>query len=313
MHYNIKFYVKGDCKKMTSKELETITHLLQEGKITQKEAVNHITTFVIKNYPVFGLHKYDEDFRSEIQLLLLERGVNFLASYNSELSDFFTYLYCYVLNLIHTKKRNLAKSFIKENLTVSEGADYINELKHQYTIINYNNFEKPKIPYSFNTIKPEYLKEIFSPLSNDNCDKKILVLALKSCFFLTDEHIAHISRIYKISPDDLYMAVQYCKDSVLKKAENHDRAIERRNFAYYHHKKYDYQLERMKQRNESYKSEQFMRKYNKYMKSWINLNQRFHEGYLILRPTSKTIAEILGISERLVSYYIARAKHEQSH
>lgn len=298
--------------KMTSKKLNQIPELLHEGKITTKEAVNQIITFISHNYPIFGLQKYDEDFRSDVLVLMLERGEKFLSMYNCQMADFFTYLYCFMSNLIHTKRRILAKHFLKENLTVSEGVNYVSEINHKYTVINYNNFEKPKIPYSFKPISAEYLRQVFAPLSSDSCDKKILVLALKSCFYITDDLIKQVCRMYTITLEDLYLAIQYCKESVLHKTENHEKAIERRNFAYYHHKKYNYQLNQLKnmEKASNEAAEDFIRKNQKYLKSWINLNKRFQEGYLYLRPTSRTIAEILGISERLVSYYISRAKLE---
>jgi hypothetical protein len=40
------------------------------------------------------------------------------------------------------------------------------------------------------------------------------------------------------------------------------------------------------------------------------LNKAFEEGHLYLRPTNKTIANLLGICERQVAYYIKCAKRE---
>ena len=44
--------------------------------------------------------------------------------------------------------------------------------------------------------------------------------------------------------------------------------------------------------------------------NWKKMNCKFEEGFMYLRPTNKTIAELLLISERQVSYYINCAKKE---
>ena len=44
--------------------------------------------------------------------------------------------------------------------------------------------------------------------------------------------------------------------------------------------------------------------------NWKRLNRAFENGLLYLRPTTKTVANLMGICERQVSYYINTAKKE---
>ena len=57
-------------------------------------------------------------------------------------------------------------------------------------------------------------------------------------------------------------------------------------------------------------SRKFERLERKHAKNWQNLNKSFEDGHLYLRPTNKTVADILGICERQVAYYIKTAKND---
>ena len=57
----------------------------------------------------------------------------------------------------------------------------------------------------------------------------------------------------------------------------------------------------------NYKYEKLEKKHEK---NWKNLNKSFEDGHLYLRPTNKTVANIMGICERQVAYYIRTAKNE---
>ena len=86
---------------MKSFNLNLLPEQLQNGSITRKEAVNQICSFISKNYPVFGLQKYDEDFRSDLILKVIERGDHLLDLYMPEHGNFFCFLHTYVTSLIN--------------------------------------------------------------------------------------------------------------------------------------------------------------------------------------------------------------------
>ena len=296
---------------MKSNELNLVPEKLAAGKITKKEAVDIICAYINENFPVFGLHKYDEDFREDVILYFLERGSHVLDSYNKNTADFFTFLYSNIMSYIQTRKRSLARENLKEKLTLSETINNIDEKESAYNRINYKKFELAKIPYSYTPITVENLRRIFEPISKDMTDKKILVLAMKSSFFLSDSMIKKISDLYNIPEEDMYKTIQYCKESISRRTEKHQSAIEHRNYAYYHHKKYEQELNSLKSNTtKSGNIVQIEKKYLKHSKNWKLINEKFEKGFLYLRPTNKTIADILGICERQVSYYINCAKKE---
>ena len=109
--------------------------------------------------------------------------------------------------------------------------------------------------------------------------------------------------------------VQHCKETLTEKSDRREKAKERRNFAYYHHKRYNKIIQKLKTEDLSDEQfsitkEEYEHKEQKHLRNWNKLNKAFEEGHLYLRPTTKTVADLMGICERQVNYYINCAKKE---
>ena len=299
---------------MKNYELDYVLKDLNSGTITVKQAVNRICTFISKNYPVFGLHRYDEDFRSEIILAFLERGEHILSLYNPEAGNFFTFIYCYLNTLASSKRKVHAKSSVSEIVVMEELKKTVEEKALKYTGINYSHIDMPKAPYAYKPVPAEELKNALQELASCNADKKILVLALKSSFYLPDSQIDRICKLYKINKEHFYELIQVCKNSIQKKSDKRWKIQERRNSAYYHHQRYKTIINKLSQDDISHENDilisRISRKQQKCKKQWSKLNHSFEKGLMKLRPTNRTVANLLGICERQVSYYINCAKKE---
>lgn len=297
---------------MNSYLLNDLAKQIADGLISRKEAVNKISVFICNNYKVFNLQKYDEDFRSEIVMYFLEHGEHILENYNPQLGDLFTYLYTYISSLTFTKKRTLAKQRITESVTYLECQNQYSEKEYNYAKLTPVEITEPKIPYALNKTTQEELKKIFEKIRTDNSDKKILVLALKSSFYISDNQIKRVCKIYNLKTDDFYKTIQYLKETLSEKIVKRQKELERRNTAYYHHRKYERQISKLEEDN-IYDNEQLLlqlnRKEIKHTKNWRRINNKFSKGYLYLRPSAKSIAEILGICERQVNYIVNSAKN----
>ena len=57
---------------------------------------------------------------------------------------------------------------------------------------------------------------------------------------------------------------------------------------------------------DEYKYWELEKKYLKHTQLWISLNKKLKDGVINIRPTNKAIADVLGICERQVSYYIKK-------
>lgn len=299
---------------MESYDLNSFPCKIRSGEMSQQEAVNMICSFIIKNYRVFNLQKFDEDFRSDLVISFLENGCKFLNSFNPDIGDFFTFLYCYINSMVNTKIRSIAQKKLKESVTVSESINNFEDKEYSYSKITHHISEIPKAPYSYSPPNINELKKIFEKINQENKDKKILVLAIKSSFYLSDSQILKVCNLYNINKEDFYKTIQYFKNQLLPKIDKRSKAIERRNFAYYHQKRYNLQLEKLNEK-EIYKhsnelSSNLKYKQKKHENNWKRMNQKLDEGFLYLRPTTKSVAEVLGICERQVTYYINCAKKE---
>ena len=73
-------------------------------------------------------------------------------------------------------------------------------------------------------------------------------------------------------------------------------------------------LEKLQEEDESFNNRILISKLKekeiRYKNKWKNLNKSFEKGLLNLRPTNKTIADLLGICERQVTYCLSCARKE---
>ena len=74
---------------MKSFDLNQFPSQIAHKEFTEAEGIQKIAEFISCNYPVFGLHLYDEDFRAEVIVRFLEKGTQVYQKYNPEIGDFF--------------------------------------------------------------------------------------------------------------------------------------------------------------------------------------------------------------------------------
>lgn len=293
---------------MTPSELEELPSSVQKKKISVKKAVNKLAEYIFKNPGKFGLLKYDEDFRSQLIICFLEQARTLFARYNKNYGAFLPYLYIFV--------RRIAISQLREKIR-NDGTSYSlckeEEQQWEYKI---NQYSADRFVAEN---EPEYLPEktyfhrINQNVKNycvkDNAieAKTAMVLALKSSYFLSDSEISKVSNYCGVGQQKLKNTLARLNRKLKKKAVRHDLLVRRRDNAYYYHQKYGMMIERAK--NEMMAPEyQVKNKYEKHTAKWISKNEKLQNyGYRIC-PTNKTVARVLGICERQVSYYISRVR-----
>lgn len=298
---------------MRINEFNELPEKLAAGMLSQSQAIEEICKFVMQNAPLFGLQKYDDDSRQEILLGIIEKGLHIIKAYNPQIGDFFTFFYCHVCSLINTQLKKNSCNYLQDRLNYVESINAISDKEAKYHKIECQNFTIAKAPFTRRQLSPAQLQEALRELNLDAKEKKVIILALKSSYYLTDEQIDKLCRLYKIKAEYFYSMIEYCKDSIQKKTEKRKKTQERRNFAYYHHRRYKTLLEDLLKENDENSdllSSKFDRLEKKHARNWLSLNKAFEEGHLYLRPTNKTIANLLGICERQVAYYIKCAKRE---
>lgn len=292
---------------MEIRNLNLLPELIASGEITKEEGLKLLASFVCNNYPIFGLHKYDEDFRSEIFIKVLEKGNKLFDTFNPQSGDFFTFTYCFIKSQIKQTTKTNAKKIIKEKVYFEQSVEhYISDDNNTMDIFStYAASANP--PYSYKKISLNALKEGIKANKLEKYDRSILVLALKAAFYLNDTQIQKLSNIYEIDLNLLYDLIQYFREEIFPKYNTKQKLIERRNSAYFLHKKYIAQLTLLDSKeniNRNFEREDIQKR-NEYQVHNLNaLNKKFNEGYLFLRPQTKIVADVLGICERQVNYYL---------
>lgn len=118
--------------------------------------------------------------------------------------------------------------------------------------------------------------------------------------------------------DTFYNTVQYLKETFEDKCEKRTKLMERRNYSYFHTKKYSLEIKNVQDsyydspNNDFYKllTQRFKEKQIKHEHHWKKFNSRFEKGFMLLRPTTKVVSELLGICEREVTYLLNCAKKD---
>ncbi len=321
---------------MTRDEFEALPETVQSGKLNWNQGIRQMIVFILKNKPLFGLTRYDDDFISEVIIDFLDRGEAAMAQYLRLNGTFYSYTYCFVKNICNSIiKRKSIKHVIEYHNLYESIINYENKID-SYANIKYSEFERPKVPYNFTPIsvndfqiacktdsyqikkiiksdKSELYKEImdklrdFSPLMIQNI---ILVLALKSSYYITEDQITAITQMFNIDYNKFHQIILKIKTEIVDREENKLQLEMRRNKAYFQHKKLRDQIEFNKNSEEyrEYLNPQLKVKYKRSTKNWTVLNHQLEEGKVMIRPTTKLIAKVLGISIRQVTYYQSTAR-----
>ena len=318
-------------------DLNEIPEKIKSGEISKKCAVHQLALYLSKNPALFGLKTKDEDFKSEVMLLFLERGENTIDLYDPEYGTFFTYFFCFIKSLTNTVTRLRASTNVRDYHTITESISNYEQYQEKYSSINYNDFEKPKVPYAYKQVSPEafqiacksseysvqkflstpktddsykHLKERLSLISPSMAEKILLILSLKSAYYISDKQIKAIAEICNIEVGQLYDTIQQIKQELIVRETSKKELELRRNKAYYHHKKYRSRINWTDENRDDfseYERKALIDKYNKQTESWIKLNEQLKKGAINIRPTNKAIAKVLGLCERQISYYIKNA------
>lgn len=296
-------------------ELNNIPFLIQNGNITLNEAVRTIACFVQKNFKIFGLQNYSEDFRSEIILHILEKGEEIINKYNYSRGEFFPFIYGNIISLINTKKRILAKKTVNDLVIFDHESSYLSfSEEDSYQNVDLDKIEDFNIKKLDNFSFEDFCKKI-KQIKSKNISKRILVLILRSAFYLSDEQIKKISRYLKIEWEDFQDCIQFLRTDLIKKLDRRKLFEERRNKAFFLRQRYIKQIEILEEKSKSNN----VLEIRKTLEEKLRIQQSFWTKYTylannkkcFLRPSTKFISDILGISERQTRYYISSTKPEK--
>ena len=289
---------------MDTKKIDDLPDLVQAGTLSKEEAVKKIAEYIFREPYRFGLAGFDDDFKSEIILTVLQKGAQVFKRFDKNCGAFGSYLYAFVRGLILTQKREAIRKFIADsNMKAFSYPEDSKRTDESLSVI----VAEPKVRYA-----PVSNTKIWKALSrrcnatNAGDAKTALILALKSSYYIPASSVDEVSSYCKLQSAELQRLIAELNSLLYSRIERRNTIIKRRDNAYYFHRKYYMQLKLCDK--EKTDTELLLKKYRKQTESWKHKNKELRESRWRVCPTNKMIANILGICERQVSHYITRAQ-----
>lgn len=314
---------------MAEIKLDDIPELVSSKQMSLQQACIEVYLILYMNPARFNLQGMDEDTRSDFLLFFLERKIEKLIKiFNPQISEFGAYIYATLQPAKFTYLHNIENKKIDYNNLVQDSIyDY-----HEKIIQNYESvtklsevaesepsYGKPALEESFNKDSKKIPELMFYPIFKklhgrmDSLQSRkiiyergILILALKSAWYISDDHIKKVSRLCKIPEQVLVNSVCRLKAKLISKALNRQTIEQNRNRAYKFVSNYRYQLKNNPEKAGTIKFRQLERRLDYQYKNWMAKNLCLKSGRFKIAPTNHEIAEVVGLSYKHVSHYLRR-------
>ena len=293
----------------TTAEARKIWKDFSEKKTSEEETKNLLLEFMFRRKFELGLASMSEDDFSDFLVYMAEHFVHILKKYNPEISDFSTYIYGVLqASALWRKKKqflvNEKKSFC-ETLVVEE-SNFVLEneeiyFENEMTTEELYKVAKKNLEYSACSRHSERKTKISESFTKELC----LVLALKSCYSITDPLVEKVSAATGCNKEKLRKMIMSAKESIEKKEMRFHNLFKKRNFAYFHRKKFSMQKQREAQK-ESDCTEYELQKFNSHDKRWRKSIEELSRQIPI--PTNITVGKLLSMSPRHVASLVSKAK-----
>ena len=300
-------------------QMNDIPALIAEGKLTRKEAINYIVEFIHKNPALFTLEKESDDFRNDLIIDFLEKGENFLSSFDSSRGNFFPFLYATILGRIKALRKRECFSNIKDSCIYEELLANLSNEENKYEdykeiIPLGKDYKKP--PFAVNRVKAEDIEKFFKKTELTKEIKTILILLFKYAFFIDYDQLKNVCEHTGIDYNFLIEIKDYCMDFLDKKVQEQSKAYETRNRTYFLRKRTAIEIQNIEKEHPSkddfnslnYKLSDLHNKYHKQTAKLERDNSDIMKKSSHIVLPDKKIAGFMGLCERQVRYYISKAK-----
>lgn len=302
---------------MTMLTLDKIPELVKSGKLSVSGACIAVHKIIYTNYPRFDLESLDEDSRSDLLLEFLEKRVKkLLERYDPEVAPFGAYVFKALQNSKNSflKRRALRSSF---GYTIFRDSMFTYAEQMQKTMHDVTDVADEIPPY-----KPKDKNEEIPQLVFKRVFKKIphrltcqasqerrlrqglLILALKSAWYINDEQIKKVSAFCQVSEDIISSSVCTLKSKLINKALNKRDIEQRRNRAFCFIDSYKSQLEEEKLYGKTSHFENLIKSLEYQQVNWERKNSLLNRGHFKVAPSNSEIAKVIGLPHAVVSRYL---------
>ena len=203
---------------------------------------------------------------------------------------------------------------------INEKVDFLHSVENYYDLEEKYNYvlmveDSLCVPYASKQIvrknEKVRLTEYVNSRKNSIHSKSIITLGLKAAYDITDKEIEMLCDEFNLDEDDFYTSIQILRNTLALRKTNKESLISIRNRAYHYHIQYSEAVGEDTLSTEWIK-QAYQTKYNIHTRRWKFLNNDILNGRFHLCPSNNSIAKVLGISTRQVSYYIKRFQQDLS-
>lgn len=314
--------------------LNSIPELIESKIITTEDAARMIAEDIARNPEDYYLNSDDEDILSELCVQILQSNDFIFKNYKKEKCRFRTWLLKIlkykILSIIRENRlKNSGENFIKqyprfqyemqaELYEMDEAAfkiahikPFIKKTEDKISYREKRSGKKSKEiepPEKIQEEKPRIkMRDLVSYWANRTSPKAktALILALKSSYYITDEHIDSVCNYCEISKKLMQETIDELKNSIPERHKKIEMLQNRKTKSFNFHMKLEKQIS---EALETEKKDELSKKYEYHTKKWQERKNRTKTNSIKLCPTNKQLAEILGIGERQVGNYIKNAE-----
>lgn len=294
-------------------DLNDLPEMVKTNEISALAATKLIAADVLQKPQNYKVPVTNEEIRSELSLRLIQNSDYIFSHFKNDLCSFKTYL----CSFIRFQIMNIIRDAYKK--------DKIDTHVTEMSVFNYEDDNEKykedeasfKIGHTYNTCfnrpancnKSYLVNESFTSFFETKPSKKIrstLVLALKSCYYLTPDHIDKISNYCGIKRKELEILVNDLKESLKDKHDKLEEIKNHRDKSFELHIKFQKLIE--KASTES-KKQEYLKCYARHTENWKKKNLLLQEQSFKVCPTNKRLAELLGVCERQIGYYLQNAEN----
>ncbi|OJF77582.1 MAG: hypothetical protein BKP49_00955 [Treponema sp. CETP13] len=265
---------------------------------------NQIIELVFKNKKYFQLQNLPEDLQSNLIILLHNSLESILNKYDPKYGSFVTYLAATIKGL----RTRCFREYYRKQATETISTDYcrnftynqndINPIDEVISSITNNAYEKQ-------ILFPQKNFYVNKELINNNLSRIILVITLKSSYYINPDMIKKISYYTKLSAEEIEKMCTLVKESLKPRIERYRKKMQQINREFLLKNRSFHELQY--QEKGTYTYETRLKAYQFHKKRWITMiTNKPKPSYLC--PRNHEIANLLQISEDQVYYILHKYK-----
>lgn len=277
-------------------QITQIPQLLKTKKITEQTARNFIWEEIFNNPRKYGLCTLTEDQLSEFLLFGSSVFIQYVKNYTNSSIDFTIFLRACI--------KHTYKNWLKRQIKAKAGEQCLQDqsifdFEYRQEKMNEDYIEKN---HSFQT-KQNFSKTL------DNMSKKkqeilkefIHICACKACNEIDPAMLKNISEFLKMNHEHFCREIEELKLRTACKRAKRNFMLERRNRAFFFHKRSLFELSKIDPSSSCYNT--VSEKYENQTNSWKNINSLLKHRFVV-SPTVAEISKVTGIKERRVSFFL---------